>query len=817
MVDLQTLEDQMSLDIIEIALDGLTDHRDFEKLASEIMRDEGYPDIKPLGGGDDMGQDAIQESYFQSEGPIRTVFQYTLQEYLPSKIDDTIVILAKNKITYQELVIVTRHSISSQSQDNMIRETRKKHGVNLRIFERKILVNRLANYENGIFHRHFSNIVRQVTELTSKKPLLSEDNIGSLECSKLKASIVFTFSKRAGRARKSIFDFLILGLLLENPNDPISVEKLINKYKDMVGGRQLPSEKINAALDRLIALKLVERHEDGFRPTNSAVETAASSTIQANEDTQCFISDMLDEVHQISGRKLSDQDKRTIGRNIRDVLIMLFRLSGIELSNQVLRERTPSPVYLDSFRELVAAAKRQIPSEIGELLISVISEKLKNPTEEQAQTLANWSLAYVGVEIMNLDPDLTEFQTTRFSKKTFILDTDFVLDCLVQECPWSNTHRNLIRTLINLGCSVIIPESCLQECITHAFLSPRTYNHFGEKLLALSDSFICEYVGNVFVKGYYYGRINSRISPKTTFEKYLENYYESSAPIPFLRSTLQATLPEGIQILNPTILLNEPIPSDKMLVLRAELLEQMRKSKKSEYRTPEENKQLATTDAQLFLTALLLNCQDSVSWGHILGGHCYLITESSRYLRCAKRVGLKDVVTTRPQSLMALLELIGGIKITPTEFVSLFENPMLIYAVDQAWVDVQVLLESGIVLRSKSIGRLRWDLDQELHRQIAALSEADAREESEEEPVELDAGDSEYLQLLKSAASRGYPRIPLLDSLMEDLEKAQKEVKAKSKAFEELLLKYEEIDKTITHFGKRKQRYLRSIARKKFK
>ena len=36
---------KMSLDIIEIALDYLTGHAEFEKLAAEIMRDEGFSNI----------------------------------------------------------------------------------------------------------------------------------------------------------------------------------------------------------------------------------------------------------------------------------------------------------------------------------------------------------------------------------------------------------------------------------------------------------------------------------------------------------------------------------------------------------------------------------------------------------------------------------------------------------------------------------------------------------------------------------------------------------------------------------------------------
>ncbi|HEX7621274.1 MAG TPA: hypothetical protein VF359_08755 [Anaerolineales bacterium] len=58
----------MSLDLVEIGLNYLTDSSTFEKLASEVMREEGYHDIKPLGGVYDQGQDAFQDKFYYSKG-----------------------------------------------------------------------------------------------------------------------------------------------------------------------------------------------------------------------------------------------------------------------------------------------------------------------------------------------------------------------------------------------------------------------------------------------------------------------------------------------------------------------------------------------------------------------------------------------------------------------------------------------------------------------------------------------------------------------------------------------------------------------------
>ena len=803
----------MSLDIVEIALSSLTDFEEFEKIASEIMRDEGYPAIKPLGGPGDLGRDAIQESYFISEGKNITVFQYTLQQYLPGKIKDTIDKLSKANIEYNKLVIVTPHSISITSQDKMKRDARKEYNCDLEIYERKTIVNRLANFDNGIFHRHFPDIETQVKELTARKPLLSSDNSTPLESTTLRSSLAFVVSEEAPRVRDSLFDSLTLNIISQGTDKDISVSDLRAKYSEHMGV-DLPTAQLEASLRRLAARGLVHKHQDRVSLTKLAKQAGARITITANEATNALISDILGEMLQISEKSFTERECQIIADNSRNILVRLFSLFGIEFANQVLRQGT-STVYLDETNDLLRVAREGLSPEIGELLIHVMSQILRKPTREQAETLANWSLAYLGVQIMNLDPRLRELQSTRFANKIFVLDTDFILDCVVQECSLSNTYLSLIQTLRDLGCRVIIPESCIQECVTHAEISPRTYDYFGDKLLSLSDVLLDEIVGNIFVKGYYYARVNHDISANTSFSDYRRNYYEPTAAKVFFAQVLKDTFPEGVEILDISSLLTRGIPDDQMSNMSAALCEIFSSGLKSKYRSREDIEKLAGIDSRLFLTALHLNEESERAPGEILGGCCYLITSSSKYIASAKKARLRDVVTTRPQSLIALLNIIGRIKIGPIEFVRLFENPLLIHAVRQVWDDVQALLDSGIDLKNKSIARLRWDLDQELHSRISALKEAELVADTSGEDASVSTGDAEFTELIKSAAARGYRKIPGLETFMQALEKAESEAKEKEEAYNQLLEKYDELEKTITHFGKRKQRYLRRIASKK--
>jgi len=333
--------------------------------------------------------------------------------------------------------------------------------------------------------------------------------------------------------------------------------------------------------------------------------------------------------------------------------------------------------------------------------------------------------------------------------------------------------------------------------------------------MSFSEPFVGEVVGNIFVKGYYYARKNHQIPNNISFERYLDNYYESTAATPYLNEVIKNRFPEGVEIVDSSSLLKKDIPTERMSAMSTALYELHSSGRKSAYRTEEELQQLAETDASLFLTALDLNEAAESKSSEILGGCCYLITSSGKYLRSARKIGLKDVVTTRPQSLIAILDLIGSIDITPTEFVRLFENPLLIYAVRQVWEDVEVLLDSGIDLKDKSLTRLRWDLDKEMHDRISALREAERCAEVSDEEVPVGIGDKEYTELIKSASKRGYKKIPEVEAFMEALEAEERKAEVKEEQYNELLENYKKLEEEITHFSKRKQRYLRRIASKK--
>ena len=125
------------VDIVNIALDTLTDFTDFEKLACEVLHNTGFQDIKPLGGVADSGQDAVVERfYFRKKKWTRIVFQITTQETIDSKLRQTIERLEKCGIEYTELHLVTSRNLTTARQTKLTAIARELD-VTLTITERK--------------------------------------------------------------------------------------------------------------------------------------------------------------------------------------------------------------------------------------------------------------------------------------------------------------------------------------------------------------------------------------------------------------------------------------------------------------------------------------------------------------------------------------------------------------------------------------------------------------------------------------------------------------------------------------------------------
>jgi hypothetical protein len=241
---------------------------------------------------------------------------------------------------------------------------------------------------------------------------------------------------------------------------------------------RLDKQQVSTSLNRLVTRKNV--HQAGTRFCLSAETAAAiggqSSAIEGATDA--MVSDILQRVVELNGSSLTDVTIRLANRNIRAAMLTLFRFYGIDLASQYDKSGTLA-VSPEPGVEVFTTLGRQLDPKTTTALGNVLADMLAKPTDEQAKVISHWCRAYLGLRIMNADPTAVEFQKTRLKSKMFVLDTDFLLDCIVAELPSSDSDLALVKKLLAADCRVIVPLSAIKEAVVHADISSRTYKYFG--------------------------------------------------------------------------------------------------------------------------------------------------------------------------------------------------------------------------------------------------------------------------------------------------------------------------------------------------
>lgn len=414
---------------------------------------------------------------------------------------------------------------------------------------------------------------------------------------------------------------------------------------------------------------------------------------------------------------------------------------------------------------------------------------------------------------MRMDPMLAGFQKKTFASKVYILDTDFVLNCMVKYGPFSDIYTVLLKELLNNGCKVYIPKSVVEEVVTHASFAKRNFNYFRNTFTAVDETVVYEKLSNVFVIDYYIRVLrNNQDYSMATFSSYMQNIYEESDGYKFMLEVMGEKLPKGVIIGDEDLVNSFKIDEVDCEGLTKLIYDETIKTPKAAYRTPEENWRIAKTDAELYLMARELNSGIPEKNKKMLDGNAYLVTSSSRAIRCAKDINLFKSVVARPKVLVALLSEIGLFDSSNKAIVNLLGNPFLAEAVNQSWTGIKSLIDSGVDLRGKELPRLKRDLKEELHilmtkdEELTDINPGDESTENESRTsFTFNDNLDDFVRFAKEIQNKGYKMIPAAEKMI----CAYEEIKLKNEEQEKVNTRIEE---ELNKIGKRKQEYIRRVA-----
>lgn len=787
------------MDIIELILSNYTDFTKFEDLANEIMIQEGYNNLIPVGGWHDEGVDARLVKYFEQKEH-NVIFQYSLQKETKSKISQTYSKIKGKGKRCDELIIVTLEKINNKEE--VKKNFRKEYGVKPRIeiYDRQTFKSRLGT-NSSLLNRFFPNIKKQLESDLFNKTICADNRNSDYEKTLLKMTIAFSQDRLFIDSNKKLFDSMVQYFVyLKNMCTITELKEEICKKLSA----DIHESRILASIERLLSTKKIKSDGGRYFLDKSEVLRIEELSIYLDTGKEALLEDILYKVQNALKRVISPASIQIAKRNIEESITDYFRLYSLERSisdDEIVMNE------LEFSKSIISKLKQGLPDEEADILVYAVGELLKKPTEDQKATLQVWCQTYIGLQVLKLDPKQIKIQSQQLKDKKFVLDTDFALNLIVSEVNKNSIYKRIITKLIEYESKIIIPDEVLNEVAKHAEFANRSYYYFQNKFDILDQIVIDQQVKNVFAKGFFSARENGSISDSTNFDDYIRNYYNKNNPIGYLKSLVRTSISNKIEFvgLGDTELL--PDGYEQFENLQEKIYELTIKTFKAEFRNDEENREIARIDARLYLNYLHKNKNEKNPESGGFKFEYYVLTTSTRPLKCAKELNILAEFYIKPLKMIAFMEKIEPFELSYEEVSNIFSNPFLAYSVSENWKYVEKLIDIGVNLKDSNITRLKWEL--------AEVFEGDlltdlVEDETDKEMYKTDVENSEvdeFMEMLKEIDSRGYKFIPAIKMLIDKYKEEREKNLINTDTINEL-------EEQIEKIGKRKRKYLRRVASK---
>ena len=122
----------MSADPIIYCLQRLTDYRQFERLASDLMAGTHYPEIEPLGGTGDAGRDAL---YVHRDSGTMTIFAYSVRTDWQTKLRSDCRRIAETGNSPNTVIFVSTQTIDVPQKDKLRVEIQDRYGWSVEYYD----------------------------------------------------------------------------------------------------------------------------------------------------------------------------------------------------------------------------------------------------------------------------------------------------------------------------------------------------------------------------------------------------------------------------------------------------------------------------------------------------------------------------------------------------------------------------------------------------------------------------------------------------------------------------------------------------------
>lgn len=614
----------------------------------------------------------------------------------------------------------------------------------------------------------------------------SEETQDSLKQTFMECSIIFTMSKdeEMNSLKGKMFLQTVLALMV-GADKPCNAELAAIIYKQKTG-RLIDKEQFAEAFSQLKKLGLITPNKDGFVVHGQLVSLIKKGVGDVETMYAKLVDDLVDLLKDKVPNALTEEQLQQVRNNIKDTMTLYAKLHGMEgLYSE------DDVVYADDEDndDIIKCATQGLDELTGNILVEVLGDALAKPTSFQAKTINLLMQAFVGAQIMQIDPLLGQFEKEKLKGKTFVFDTDFVLNSITKFHSQSNNYRKLIKALRKIGCNIVVPEEVLKEVVRHTQHVESNNKWFANAFETLNEGIVEKEATNVFVKDYYMWKFKTK---KTgSIRKFMkDNYYDESKPYQFMKEVIENEL--KCQVLNVPLEIPKDLEKHKW-ELTEKIKKEIQQSFKYKWRDEEETESLAKTDATLYLYAMSENGDARRNAEkEILSALAYIITYTTKSIRCAKAMKIHQDIVTRPEILINIMQRIGEFDDKGKMGLELFDNPFLSYVMRQNWQTVKKLADFGVDLHDKCITRLQYDLEEVLHEMMT--EEADNEEISSYDMLRSGRPEEvkQFFKIYEDLKAKNYTVIPMLQKMAEQYkenEKAMNQAVADKEEIEGILAK----------------------------
>ncbi len=524
--------------------------------------------------------------------------------------------------------------------------------------------------------------------MNNQNNLYSDNRI---ETSMLRSALLFNSHKTSGGKRDMLLKS-ILSIIIEG-NGKYTPSILYSIFRERFSS-PIEDNDIENCLKELIREKIVDKENETGKLYVKDGETGSAFFKNIEIKTENLITGIVSKAEKLLSSSINRKEKAI--DNVKKALTMYYRMYGYSLNKIELQEKPQEQALKNS----IDIATDGFDKRTGDALIIAIADTLQFPTSEESDILYLWARAYISMHVMNIDPALRNFRAGILGKKTFVLDTDVVLNCIAKNAKYSHDYKMMIDKLTEIGCTIIIPQEIIQEVSDHFDAAKKQYQFEGDRLLEIPEENLESIGSNVFIEDWV-KTVRYENKPDFTFWVYFDNMYNPQDPS-YLNDTLEKTFGEK----NMKNEIKAMVDPDTLNKLFEKIQSRTLQTPKAINRSDEKNEEISETDAFLYLAITEMN--KDTNGKALLNRNAYLLTSSKRAIKSAREIGIYEKnVICEPKVMLAVLQEMGTIQPNSERIFNLFDNPFLAYTANLIWDKVEPLLQSGANLKYRDYRWLR--------------------------------------------------------------------------------------------------------------